>query len=64
MDKGYDTLFAVLYIYLDKEYLLPTRTQGYDIAGNLIGSYRYLDLRFNQGLTDQMFSPQANGLDG
>ncbi len=64
MDKGYDTLFAVLYIYLDKEYLLPTRTQGYDTAGNLIGCYRYLDLRFNRGLTDQMFSPQANGLDG
>jgi len=45
---------------LDKEYLLPTKTQGYDTAGNLIGRYRYLDLRFNRGLTDKMFSPQAN----
>jgi hypothetical protein len=64
MDKGYDTLYAVLYIYLDKEYLLPTRTEGYDTAGNLISCYRYLDVRFNRGLTDQLFSPRANGLDG
>jgi outer membrane lipoprotein-sorting protein len=64
MDKGYNTLYAVLYIYLDKEYLLPTRTEGYDTAGNLISCYRYLDVRFNRGLTDQLFSPRANGLDG
>ena len=64
MDKGYDTLYPVLYIYLDKEYLLPTKTEGFDTAGNLIGSYRYLGLHFNQGLTDEMFSPRANGLDG
>ena len=63
MDKGYDTLFAVLYIYIDTEYLLPTKTEGYDTAGNLIGRYRYLDLRFNRGLTDKIFSPQANDLD-
>lgn len=64
MGKGYDTLFAVLYIYLDKEYLLPTMTEGYDVAGNLIGRYKYLDLHFNRGLTDKRFSPQANDLDG
>ncbi len=64
MDKGYDTLFAVLYIYVDKEYLLPTKMEGYDTAGNLIGSYRYLDVRFNRGLSDELFSPRANGLDG
>lgn len=62
MDKGYDTLYSVLYIYLDKEYLLPTKMEGYDTAGNLIGSYRYLDVRFNRGLSDELFSPRANGL--
>jgi len=62
MDKGYDTLYAVLYIYLDKEYLLPTRTEGYDTAGNLIGCYAYLDVRFNRGLRDDLFSARANGM--
>ncbi len=61
MDKGYDTLYPVLYIYLDKEYLLPTKMEGFDTAGDLIGSYRYLDVRFNRGLTDELFSPRANG---
>ena len=62
MDKGYDTLYPTLYIYLDKQYLLPTGTEGYDTAGNLIGCYRYLDVRFNRGLTDELFSPRANGM--
>lgn len=62
MDKGYDTMFSVLYIYLDKEYLVPTKTEGFDTANNLIGSYRYLNVHLNRGLTDELFSPQANGL--
>ncbi len=64
MDKGYDTIYATLNIYFDREYLLPTRMEGYDSANNLISCYKYLDIRFNRGLPDELFSPKANGLDG
>ena len=63
LDKGYNTIYASLDIYLDAEFLLPTRMVGYDSANNLIGSYKYLDVRFNRGLPDELFSPKANGLD-
>ena len=62
MDKGYPS--AKLVVYLDKEYLLPTRVESYDAAGNRFSLYMYLDVRFNLGLTDELFSPQANGMDG
>ena len=63
MDKGYDTLYSRLVVYLDKDYLLPTRLEGYDTADNLVARYRYFDLVFNRGLTDNLFKPKANGLD-
>jgi len=61
MDKGYPA--AKLIVYLDKNYLLPTRVESYDATGNRFALYMYLDVRFNLGLTDELFSPQANGLD-
>ena len=64
MDKGYDTLYSRLVVYLDKDYLLPTRLEGYDTADNLVARYRYFDLVFNRGLTDNLFKPKAHGLDG
>ena len=62
MDKGYPA--AKLVVYLDKDYLLPTRVESYDAADNRFSLYMYLDVRFNLGLTDELFSPQANGMDG
>lgn len=53
-----------LVTFLDKEYLLPIRIESYDTAGERFSVYTYLDVRFNLGLTDELFSPKANGLDG
>ena len=53
-----------LVTFLDKEYLLPIRIESYDTAGERLSVYTYLDVRFNLGLTDELFSPKANGLDG
>ena len=61
-DKGYPA--AKLVTFLDKDYLLPTRIESYDSAGELVSVYMYLDIRFNLGLTDELFSAKANGLDG
>jgi len=60
MEKGYPA--AKLKIYLDQEYLLPTSMENYDTAGNLLSKYTYTNIRFNLGLTDQVFSPRANGM--
>ena len=62
MAKGYPV--ARLVVYLDKDYLLPTRVESYDAAGNRMGLYMFLDVRFNLGLTDELFTPEANDLDG
>ena len=62
MAKGYPA--ARLVVYLDKDYLLPTRVESYDAAGNPVGLYMYLDVRFNLGLTDELFSAEANDLAG
>ena len=62
MEKGYP--MAKLVVYLDKEYLLPTQAESYDAGGQRLFLYKYVDLRFNLGLTDELFSPEANGLDG
>ena len=62
MDTGYPA--SKLVVYLDKNYLLPTRVESNDAAGNRFSLYMYLDVRFNLGLTDELFSPQANGMDG
>ena len=53
-----------LVAFLDKEYLLPMRIESYDTAGERFSVYTYLDVRFNLGLTDELFSPKANDLDG
>lgn len=60
--KGYP--YAELRVYLDKGYLLPTKVESFDATGRPIGSYTFSDLRFNLGLSDELFSPEANGLDG
>ena len=62
MEKGYPA--AELKLYLDRDYLLPTRIDSYDSSGVLMSSYMYTDLRFNVGLTDSLFTARANGMDG
>ena len=52
-----------LVTFLDKDYLLPTRFESYDAAGERFSVYMYQDVRFNLGLTDELFSAKANGLD-
>ena len=48
----------------DKDYLLPTRIESYDTFGELVSVYMYQDIMFNLGLTDEIFSPKANGMEG
>ncbi|NIA06927.1 MAG: DUF1571 domain-containing protein, partial [Actinobacteria bacterium] len=52
-----------LVTFLDKDYLLPTRIESYDKVGTRFSVYTYLDVRFNLGLTDELFSAKANGFD-
>jgi len=52
-----------LVTFLDKDYLLPTRIESYDASGERFSVYTYLDVRFNLGLTDELFSAKANGFD-
>ena len=62
MEKGYPA--ARLRLFLDREYLLPTRIESYDTGGSLLSVYMFTGVRFNVGLTDELFTPQANGLSG
>ncbi len=48
--------------YIDLEYLLPLCIEGYDWDENLQCRYTYKDLKFNLGLTEDDFTPQANGI--
>jgi hypothetical protein len=50
-------------LYFDKETWLPVRAESYDWprqggpeGGELLESFSYVDMRFNVGLTDQMFN--------
>lgn len=47
--------------YIDVDYLLPICVEGYDWDENLQCRYIYKDLKFNVGLTEDDFSPEANG---
>lgn len=48
--------------WIDVQYLVPTRIEGYDGNGELDFRYVYTDVRFNQGLTASDFAPEANGI--
>jgi len=54
-DKGYPV--EVLIIYIDREYLVCVRTDGYDWGGDLISHYLYSELVINPGVTDADFDP-------
>ena len=59
IEKGYP--YGMVDVYVDKEYVLPTKMEMFDVEGGLIGSYTFTDLRFNLGLADELFDPGANG---
>ncbi len=54
--------YARLVMEFDVEYLVPTAVTSYDWQGRLLGRYVYKNLRFNIGLTQDMFTTEANGL--
>jgi hypothetical protein len=54
--------YARLVMEFDVEYLVPTAIASYDWQGRLVGRYVYKNLRFNIGLTQDMFTTKANGL--
>ena len=47
----------MLIIYIDREYLVCVRTDGYDWGGDLISHYLYSELVINPGVTDADFDP-------
>jgi hypothetical protein len=56
-------MYHTVKVYVDKEWMLPTRLETYGYprnsgaqAGDLLECYTYLDLRLNPGLTDMDFS--------
>jgi hypothetical protein len=48
--------------YIDTEYLVPICIEGYDWQDRLICRYVYKDIKFNVGLSDKDFTPEANGM--
>ena len=48
--------------YLDVEYEAPMALESYDWDDQLIASYLYKGLKFNNGYSDSDFAPEANGL--
>jgi len=48
--------------YLDVERLVPLGLEGYDWDDRLVCAYAYKDVKFNVGLTEDDFTPQANGM--
>ena len=58
--KGYPA--ARLVVDFDLEYGLPTRVSSYDWEGRLVSQYRYTEVKFNTGLTEDDFTAKASGL--
>ncbi len=54
--KGYPC--HQLFIFIDRELLLPVRTEAYLWDGRLLSDYRYTDIVLNPGLTDTDFDPE------
>ena len=53
--KGYAS--HQVFIYIDRQYLLPVRTEAYLWNGELLSHYAYNDLVLNPSLTDDDFDP-------
>jgi hypothetical protein len=48
--------------YLDVQHLVPLGLMAYDWDEQLTCSYLYKDIRFNVGLDEEDFAPEANGM--
>ena len=48
--------------YLDVEHLVPLALKSYDWDDRLVCSYVYKDVSFNVGLSEDDFTPEANGM--
>ena len=49
-------------IYVDTDNLIPVCIEGYDWDEQLASRYIYKDIKFNVGLTEDEFLPEANGM--
>ena len=49
-------------ICIDTEYLLPISVEGYDWENRCTSRYIFKDLKFNVGLKDRDFTPEANDM--
>lgn len=49
-------------ICIDTEYLLPISVEGYDWENRCTSRYIFKDLKFNVGLKDSDFTPEANDM--
>jgi hypothetical protein len=49
-------------VYIDVEHLVPICIEGYDWDEQLQCRYLYRDVKYNVGLTEDDFTPQANGI--
>ena len=49
-------------VYLSVDHLVPLGVEGYDWDDQLFCSYFFKDVKFNIGLTDRDFTPEANGM--
>ena len=49
-------------LYLDVEHLIPLGLEGTDWDDQLSCSYYYEDVKLNVGLTEEDFTPEANGM--
>ncbi|MCG3179610.1 MAG: hypothetical protein BIFFINMI_01950 [Phycisphaerae bacterium] len=51
-----------LKLYIDRQWLLPLYVETWDAAGVARGRYKFVDVKFNAGLTDANFSLEKTGL--
>ncbi len=50
---------ALTNVFIDPEYMVPVKIEGYDWEGNLTFRYVYTDVHFNVGLQGSDFSPSG-----
>lgn len=56
----YVTAACKTVIFIDTDYLVPLRIEGYDAAGKPTSVYNFSAVKFNVGLTKADFTPEAN----
>lgn len=59
---AYRCAAAKTVIFIDIDYLVPIRIEGYDADGAPNSLYEYSNLKFNVGLASKDFKPETNGM--